>query len=82
MKKAIAHLQSADPVMAAIIERVGAYKPRHATPDFHNMARSIAYQQLHGKAAATIFGRLCAATGCETLTPDTVLALSIERQKL
>lgn len=67
--------------MAAIIEQVGAYKPRHATPDFHNLARSIAYQQLHGKAAATIFGRLCTAAGCESLTPEMVLALSIEQMR-
>lgn len=81
LKKAITHLKAADPVMAAIIERVGPYRPRHATPDFHNLARSIAYQQLHGKAAATIFGRLCTATGCEQLTPETVLALTIEQMR-
>ncbi len=81
MKKAIEHLKKSDPVMAAIVERVGPYKPRHATPDFHNLARSIAYQQLHGKAAATIFGRLCTATGCELITPEKVLALSIEQMR-
>jgi len=81
MKKAIEHLKKSDPVMAAIIERVGPYRPRHATPDFHNLARSIAYQQLHGKAAATIFGRLCTASGCEPLTPDRVLALSIDQMR-
>jgi DNA-3-methyladenine glycosylase II len=81
LKRAIAHLKAADPIMAAIIERVGPYRPRHTTPDFHNLARSIAYQQLHGKAAATIFGRLCTATGCETLSPEKVLALSIEQMR-
>jgi len=81
LKRAITHLKAADPVMAAIIERVGPYRLRHATPDFHNLARSIAYQQLHGKAAATIFGRLCTATGCESLTPEKVLALSIEQMR-
>jgi DNA-3-methyladenine glycosylase II len=81
LRKAINHLKAADPVMAAIIERVGPYKPRHATPDFHNLARSIAYQQLHGNAAAAIFGRLCTATKCETLTPEKVLALSLEEMR-
>ncbi|HWR13402.1 MAG TPA: DNA-3-methyladenine glycosylase [Terriglobales bacterium] len=66
--------------MGAIIERIGPYKPRYAQPDFENMARSIAYQQLHGKAAATIFGRLHAA--CEScLTPERVLALSVEQMR-
>lgn len=81
MRKAINHLKAADPVMAAIIERVGAYRPRHATPDFHSLARSIAYQQLHGKAAATIFGRLCVAAKCETLTPEKVLALTLDEMR-
>jgi DNA-3-methyladenine glycosylase II len=81
VRKAVEHLKNSDPVMAAIIERIGPYRPRHAAPDFHNLARSIAYQQLHGKAAATIFGRLCTATGCEVLTPETVLALSIEQMR-
>lgn len=80
MPSAVAHLKSADPVLAAIIERVGPYRPRHATPDFENLARSIAYQQLHGKAAATIFGRLLAA--CENcLTPESVLSLSVEQMR-
>ncbi|GAB4416866.1 MAG: DNA-3-methyladenine glycosylase [Bryobacter sp.] len=33
------------------------------------------YQQLSGKAAATIFGRLTAAAGVRTLSPAAVLAL-------
>jgi DNA-3-methyladenine glycosylase II len=80
MRSAVTHLKSADPVLAAIIERVGPYRPRHATPDFENLARSIAYQQLHGKAAATIFGRLL--TACDAyLTPQSVLALTVEQMR-
>lgn len=81
MKKALEHLKKADPVMAAIIERVGPYQARQSTPDFHNLARSIAYQQLHGKAAATIFGRLCTAAKCESLTPEKVLALTLDEMR-
>ncbi len=80
MKRAVHHLRSADPVLAAIIDRIGPYRPRRATPDFENLARSIAYQQLHGKAAATIFGRLL--TACDScLTPESVLRLSVERMR-
>lgn len=80
MRSAVKHLKAADPVLAAIIERVGPYRPRHATPDFENMARSIAYQQLHGKAAATIFGRLhTACANC--LTPEAVLKLTVEEMR-
>ena len=38
---------------------------------------SIVYQQLSGKAAATIFGRLAAATG-EPIRPESILHLSFE----
>lgn len=74
MRKAIHHLQAADPVLAAIIERVGPYRMQYSPPTFHNLARSIVYQQLSGKAAATIFGRLVAAAS-EPLRPETVLAI-------
>ena len=80
MPSALTHLTSADPVLAGIIEQIGPYKPRYAPPTFENMARSIAYQQLHGKAAATIFGRLLDACDLE-LTPQSVLKLSIERMR-
>ncbi|HVP44819.1 MAG TPA: DNA-3-methyladenine glycosylase [Terriglobales bacterium] len=63
MKQAIAHLKQADPILAAIITRVGPLKPRYAPPTFENLVRSIAYQQLNGKAAATIFQRLADACG-------------------
>ena len=61
MKRAIRHLQQSDPVMAAIIERIGPFKMRYREPSFDAMARSIVFQQLHGKAAATIFERVRAA---------------------
>jgi DNA-3-methyladenine glycosylase II len=74
MKKAIAHLRKADPVMAGIIDHVGKYTPSYYDPVFHSLVRSIAYQQLSGKAASTIFGRLTAAAG-DPLTPEAILKL-------
>jgi len=73
MKKAISHLRR-DPVLAAIIDRVGQYKPTYYDPVFHSLVRSITYQQLSGKAASTIFGRLTAAAG-DPLTPEAILKL-------
>jgi DNA-3-methyladenine glycosylase II len=75
MRKAINHLKKADPVLAGIIERVGPCRMNHSEPTFNALARSIVYQQLHGKAASTIFGRLEAATS-SPLTPETVLRLT------
>lgn len=47
--------------------------------DFNSLARSIIYQQLSGKAAATIFGRVVEAAKCDPLTPKAVLKIAPER---
>ncbi|HET8549429.1 MAG TPA: hypothetical protein VFL57_15560, partial [Bryobacteraceae bacterium] len=75
--KAREHLRLADPVLAGIIDRVGPYQPRTMEASFHGLARSIVYQQLSGKAAGTIFGRLLAAAS-DPLTPHAVLRLGFE----
>src|SRR5271154_4843698 len=75
MRKALNHLRKADPVLGSIIERVGAFKIEYREPVFQTLVRSIVYQQLHGKAAATIFGRLMAAAKQDPLTPESILRL-------
>jgi DNA-3-methyladenine glycosylase II len=81
MKKAILHLKRADPVLARIIERVGPYSVRYNEPVFHTLVSSITYQQLSGKAAATIFGRLLAAAKTNPLTPESILKLRPARMR-
>ncbi len=49
----------------------------YTDPVFGSLVRSIVYQQLSGKAAATIFGRLLAATG-QPITPGAILRLSFD----
>jgi DNA-3-methyladenine glycosylase II len=75
MQKAIRHLQAADPVMAAIIARVGAYRIQFREPVFETLVRSIVYQQLSGRVARVIFERLVAAIPGGTMTPEGVLKL-------
>src|SRR5205085_5712604 len=75
MRKAILHLKKSDPVLAAIIEKVGPYRINYDEPAFASLAEAIVYQQLHGKAAATIFKRLTDLTGLP-LTPEGILKLS------
>src|SRR5689334_25332870 len=58
MKRAVEHLKAADPVLREIIERVGPPNIPHREATFGAVARSIAFQQLNGKAATTIFERL------------------------
>lgn len=89
MKSAMLHLQNADPVMAAIIERVGPYRFTVREPTFETLARSITFQQLNGKAAGSIFARLKKAVGRRftavaflKLTPDELRACGLSRQKI
>src|SRR5580704_11606868 len=90
MKKAIAHLKAADPVLAAIIDRAGRYKIEYREPVFQTLVRSIVYQQLNGKAALTIFNRLMEAAKEDPLTPEGILklrpakmrAVGLSKQKL
>ena len=50
----------------------------YTEPVFGSLVRSIVYQQLSGKAAGTIFGRLAAATG-EPIRPEAILALDFDQ---
>lgn len=54
------HLAEADPELGRLIARVGQFtmRPVPARSLFATLVRSIVYQQLTGKAAATIFGRV------------------------
>ena len=58
--RAVDALSSADPKLARLIARVGPCRLQlRTTPSiFAALAESIVYQQLHGKAAATIFARV------------------------
>lgn len=59
---AIAHLAAVDPVMRRLIEDIGpcTLKPKARRSPFESLARAIAYQQLHAKAAESILARLIA----------------------
>ena len=78
MRKAVLHLKKSDPSMRAIIERVGPCRMEFGDPTFHSLAEAIVYQQLNGKAAATIFKRFTALTG-DPVTPQGILKLSAEQ---
>ena len=75
MRKAIRHLQAADPVMGGIIRQVGPYRIEFRDPGFETLVKSIVYQQLSGRVAQVIFGRLAAAVPGGLLTPASILAL-------
>ncbi len=58
--EAASHIAASDPKMRKLIERIGVCRLQlRTTPSiFAALAESIVYQQLHGKAAATIFARV------------------------
>src|SRR5580700_4213969 len=78
MRKAVLHLKKSDPVLRAIIERVGPCRMEFSPAEFCSLAEAIVYQQLNGKAAVTIFKRFVALAG-EPLTPESILKLSDEQ---
>src|ERR1700683_2809789 len=80
MRRAVIHLKKSDPVMRAIIERIGPCRMQFGPPEFHSLAEAIVYQQLNGKAAETIFKRFASLAG-EPLAPEGILGLSNEQMR-
>ena len=74
-RKAVHHLKRSDPVLAAIIERIGPCRMEFGEPTFHHLAESILYQQLNGKAAETIFNRFTSLAG-DPVTPAGILKMT------
>src|SRR5262249_9839415 len=79
-RRVLTHLRR-DPKLAAIIERVGPCKLvlRDEGTHFASLVRSIVYQQLSGKAAATILERVRGLFGGRDPTPEELLAVGAER---
>lgn len=74
--EAARHLRRADRALGAWMRRIGPIpaEPRWRRPfdPVDALARAILYQQLSGKAAATITGRVEAAIGSDRLHADTL----------
>lgn len=75
-RRAINHLKRVDPALADVIARVGPCRlvVRSEGTHFDALLRAIVYQQLSGKAAATIHGRICALYGGRSPSPAELLA--------
>ena len=67
-------------MLSAIIEQVGDYGIRFRPPDFETLVKSIVFQQLSGRVASVIFGRLSAAVKF-IVTPETILQLRPSRMR-
>jgi O-6-methylguanine DNA methyltransferase len=76
---AVEHLRDADPVLAKLIDEIGPFRMRlrSARSIFVALAEAIVYQQLNGRAAASIFARVCALFPvAQGLTAEQVLRVS------
>jgi 3-methyladenine DNA glycosylase/8-oxoguanine DNA glycosylase len=80
---ALEHLRASDAALAHVIDAVGPFRLQlnRASSIFAALARAIVYQQLTGKAAATIFARLLALFPCvhDGLTAEQILGASEEK---
>jgi DNA-3-methyladenine glycosylase II len=89
---AVRHLRHADPVLARIITRVGPCTLGRREPGTHFSAlvRTIVYQQLSGRAAATILSRVHGLYGGRPPTaralldtpPDALRGAGVSTQKI
>jgi 3-methyladenine DNA glycosylase/8-oxoguanine DNA glycosylase len=79
LRAAIDEVAARDPVLADLVARIGPIRHRPRDPDgpFAALVRAIVFQQLAGRAAQAIFGRVRAAVG-DALTPEALDAVSDE----
>lgn len=74
-----AWLSARDPKLGAVIAQAGPFAMQvEARGIYEAVAKAIVYQQLTGKAAATIYGRVCALGGGALPPPDALRALTDE----
>jgi 3-methyladenine DNA glycosylase/8-oxoguanine DNA glycosylase len=79
LANAIAQVAARDPVLANLVALVGpiSYRPRSSDGHFGALVRSIVFQQLAGRAAQAILGRVVTAVGGE-LSPAALAAVPDE----
>jgi DNA-3-methyladenine glycosylase II len=77
LRASIDEVASRDPVLAGLVARIGPIRHRPRDPDgpFAALVRAIVFQQLAGRAAQAIYGRVRAAVG-DTLTPEALNVVS------
>ncbi len=80
---ALLHLRGCDARLRKLMDAVGPFRMQlqSTASVFGALAEAIVYQQLHGKAAATIFARLCGlfGEGSAALEPELLLSASEEQ---
>jgi methylated-DNA-[protein]-cysteine S-methyltransferase len=82
-RAAVEHVRASDPALARVIDTVGPFRMelKRTSSIFGALAEAIVHQQLSGKAAATIFARVCALfpRPHEGPSPDQILRVPDEK---
>jgi DNA-3-methyladenine glycosylase II len=80
---AIQHLSAADPILGALIAKVGpcGLQPDPRRTPFQGLVQAVAHQQLNGKAASTILARFRALFPC-TRFPSAQAVLDLDADAL
>jgi DNA-3-methyladenine glycosylase II len=80
-EEAVTRLSRADRVLARVIKQAGPFThvPEKMQSPFQALMRAIVYQQLNGKAASTILGRVVDLYPRGGLKPQAILATSDEK---
>ncbi len=81
MRDAVRHLRRADPVMRRLIDRVGPCRLELRRGRFLSLARAIIFQQISGRAAATIYGRVEAAVAPDEITAESIARLTPQEMR-
>src|SRR5215471_11604730 len=87
--QALKHLRRADPVMRDVIQRAGPFRLKPRRDRFYSLVSSILSQQISGKAAASIRGRLedyvapekISAETLSRIKPDQLRQIGVSQQK-
>jgi DNA-3-methyladenine glycosylase II len=66
--------------MAGIVKAVGPCRITYTEPIFGSLVRAIVFQQLSGRVASVIYGRLLALSG-EPVRPSAILRLTPEQMR-
>jgi|SRR5579883_490069 len=78
IQQALRHLRRRDPVMREVIRKAGPFTMRPRRNRFQSLVYSILGQQISGKAAAAIRGRLVDYLKPEQISPQTIARLTPE----
>jgi DNA-3-methyladenine glycosylase II len=89
ISRALRHLRRVDPVMRAVIQRAGPFRLKPRRDRFYSLVSSILSQQISGKAAASIRGRLedyvapekISAETLSRIKPDQLRQIGVSQQK-